>query len=102
MLSISANAQTALDIYITDQMESKHIPGVSAVIIKDNKLAWVGNYGTANLTTGTAVDTNTIFMLASISKTITCTAIMQLYEDGFFELDDKSTKKIIIREFTYY
>ncbi|HRG27965.1 MAG TPA: serine hydrolase domain-containing protein, partial [Chitinophagales bacterium] len=87
-LSMNANAQTALDIYITDQMENKHIPGVSAVIIKDEKLAWVGNYGVANLSTGQAVDTNTLFMLASISKTITATAIMQLYEDGYFELTD--------------
>ncbi|HRF75268.1 MAG TPA: serine hydrolase [Chitinophagales bacterium] len=87
-LSMIANAQTALDIYITDQMENKHIPGVSAVIIKDEKLAWVGNYGVANLSTGQAVDTNTLFMLASISKTITATAIMQLYEDGYFELTD--------------
>ena len=39
-LSLRANAQTALDIFITDQMENKHIPGVSAVIIKDEKLAW--------------------------------------------------------------
>ena len=87
-LSLRANAQTALDIFITDQMENKHIPGVSAVIIKDEKLAWVGNYGVANLSTGQPVDTNTIFMLASISKTITATAIMQLYEDGYFELAD--------------
>ena len=87
-LSLRANAQTALDIFITDQMENKHIPGVSAVIIKDEKLAWVGNYGVANLSTGQPVDTNTLFMLASISKTITATAIMQLYEDGYFELED--------------
>ncbi|MBK9504058.1 MAG: serine hydrolase [Bacteroidetes bacterium] len=87
-LSLRANAQTALDIFITDQMENKHIPGVSAVIIKDEKLAWVGNYGVANLSTGQPVDTNTLFMLASISKTITATAIMQLYEDGYFELAD--------------
>lgn len=87
-LCTSANAQTALDIYITDQMGNKHIPGVSAVIIKDEKLAWVGNYGVANLSTGQAVDTNTLFMLASISKTITATAIMQLYEENYFELED--------------
>lgn len=87
-LSLSANAQTALDIFITDQMENKHISGVSAVIIKDEKLAWVGNYGVANISTGQPVDTNTLFMLASISKTITATAIMQLYEENYFELED--------------
>jgi len=81
-------AQTALDTYILDQMDTKHIPGVSSVIIQDGRLVWSGNYGTANLTTGMAVDTNTVFMLASISKTIAVTAAMQLYEDGYFELDD--------------
>ncbi len=87
-LPLMGYAQTALDTYILDQMDTKHIPGVSSVIIQDGRLVWSGNYGTANLTTGMAVDTNTVFMLASISKTIAVTAAMQLYEDGYFELDD--------------
>jgi len=81
-------AQTAIDSYILSQMETKHISGVSASVIKSGKLVWVGNYGLANRGLNDAVDEHTAFMLASISKTFTCTAMMQLYEEGLFGLDD--------------
>ncbi|MEZ5012723.1 MAG: serine hydrolase [Chitinophagales bacterium] len=81
-------AQTELDLYILDVMETRHISGVSACIIKEGKLAWTGNYGLANRPAMQEVDENTMFMLASISKTITATALMQLYDAGYFNLDD--------------
>lgn len=69
-------------------MESRHISGLSAALIKNGKLAWTGNYGLSQRTSEEPVTENTSFMLASISKTFVCTAIMQLYEDGLFDLDD--------------
>ncbi len=82
------SAQTDIDEFILGQMESKHIPGISACIIKEGKLAWEGNYGLANLELNQPVTGSASFMLASISKTFVCTALMQLYEDGLFGLDD--------------
>ena len=87
-LQIFISAQSEIDIFINDEMELKHISGISACVVKEGKLAWIGNYGIANRTTMDPVTPQTGFMLASISKTITCTAIMQLYEEGYFELDD--------------
>ncbi len=81
-------AQSRLDDFILDEMDNNHISGLSAILIKDGEIKWKGNYGLANRELNTPVSDATIYMLASVSKTITATALMQLYEDGLFNLDD--------------
>lgn len=85
---LPAYGQTALDSFILAEMEARKIPGISACIIQDGQLAWTGHYGFANLDQQIPVGPQTIFMLASISKTVTATALMQLHEAGMFSLDD--------------
>jgi CubicO group peptidase (beta-lactamase class C family) len=92
ILSAPVFAQDALDMYIQQQMTQQKIPGLSAVIVKDGKIAWVQTYGYADLENQKAVETNTVFMMASISKTLTATGLMQLYEKGKFALDDSIDK----------
>ena len=73
-----AQAQTELDNFITDHMAAAHISGMSAVLVRDNEIIWRGNYGLADRDANIPVTDSTIFMLASCSKTITATALMQL------------------------
>ena len=77
-----------LDAELQQIMEDKHIPGLSACIISNGVVAWCGAYGWANIEAGRPVETDTPFMLASISKLFTATAIMMAHEDGLFGLDD--------------
>jgi CubicO group peptidase (beta-lactamase class C family) len=65
-----------------------HIPGLSACILKKGELVWQNAYGFADIEQNIPVTDSTLFFLASISKTFTGTALMQLYERGFFDLDD--------------
>ncbi|MBU1651493.1 beta-lactamase family protein [bacterium] len=77
-----------LDSFIVDYMTSHHIPGLAAVIIKESDFIYSGEFGNAYNTPQLLVSDSTLFMLASISKTITATALMQLYDQGYFNLDD--------------
>jgi CubicO group peptidase (beta-lactamase class C family) len=77
-----------LDSFIIKTMEENKIPGVSSCIINDGQIVWEGYYGFANIEQNMEVTESTSFLLASVSKTITATAIMQLWEDGLFGLDD--------------
>ncbi|MBK6754103.1 MAG: serine hydrolase [Flavobacteriales bacterium] len=88
LIATQAQAQTALDNFITDHMATEHISGLAAVLVRDNAIVWYGNYGLADRDLSTPVTDSTIFMLASVSKTITATALMQLVEDGLVGLDD--------------
>jgi CubicO group peptidase (beta-lactamase class C family) len=64
------------------------LPGVSAAVVRGNEVVWARGYGSANLWRGEAVRPNTLFMLASISKTVIATAVMQAVERSLFGLDD--------------
>ena len=83
---------TSLDSFIVSKMEQYHFPGLSACIIKDDQIIWKGAYGYANILQNKLVTDSTLFHIASVSKPFTGTAIMQLWENGLFELDDDINK----------
>jgi len=74
--------------FIESTMETHLIPGLSISIVKDGNIVWGKHLGHANIINNILVDENTMFILSSISKTITATALMQLFEDGLFNLND--------------
>jgi CubicO group peptidase (beta-lactamase class C family) len=82
------NTTSTLDSFFTATMATNHIPGLAACIVKKDSILWQGYYGYADISKNTPVTDSTIFMLASISKTIMVTALMQLHEHGKFHLDD--------------
>jgi CubicO group peptidase (beta-lactamase class C family) len=71
-----------IDGYIENQMSTYNIPGLSATIVKNNNVFWTKSYGYANISNDQLMENTTFFYLASVTKTITATAIMQLYENG--------------------
>jgi CubicO group peptidase (beta-lactamase class C family) len=77
-----------LDSFIVWAMGNYNIPGVAACVVKDGQLVWSGAHGWANIEDSVAVTDSTLFMLASVSKTVTGAAVMQLWEEGRFGLDD--------------
>jgi CubicO group peptidase (beta-lactamase class C family) len=80
---------TTLDSTIVAHMNTYHIPGLTALInTKDDGIIWKRSYGYANLETQQTVEDSTLFLIASISKTIIVTAIMQFGEADSFDLDD--------------
>ena len=74
--------------FIESTMETHLIPGLSVSIVKDDNIVWEKQLGYANIDDDIFVDENTMFILSSISKTITATALMQLFEEGLFSLED--------------
>jgi CubicO group peptidase (beta-lactamase class C family) len=77
----------ALDNFFTGLMDKYKFVGIGACLIKDDRIAWAGNYGYANMETGKMINKESIFQLSSLSKTITAFAVLQLYEEGKLDLD---------------
>ncbi|KYK19980.1 hypothetical protein AYK24_04525 [Thermoplasmatales archaeon SG8-52-4] len=88
IISFSASGYNEIDEKIKDEMNSKHIPGLSAAIVIDDTVVWQNSYGYANIEENKYVNNDTLFKIASVSKTITATALMQLFEQNYFELQD--------------
>ncbi|MDG6229857.1 MAG: serine hydrolase [Candidatus Thermoplasmatota archaeon] len=63
-------------------------PALSTCIIKDDEIIWSKGYGYYDILERKPATIDTIYVLASITKTIVGTAIMQLYDQGFFDLED--------------
>ncbi|MEK7861780.1 MAG: serine hydrolase domain-containing protein, partial [Chloroflexota bacterium] len=77
---------TRLDTLIRDGMERHHVPGVAVGIWHDGKED-VAGWGVTNVDHPLAVDGDTLFQIASVTKTITGTVIMRLVEQGKISLD---------------
>lgn len=77
-----------LDKFVQAKMEKSGMAGVSIALIKDNKIDRIINYGKADKEQGKPITNDTIFQIASVSKTVTATAAMQLIQKGDIGLDD--------------
>jgi len=82
------NLNSELDSAILAEMNKYNIIGISAAFVKDGKVVWSNGYGWSDLERNKQATPDTIYRLASVSKTITATALMQLWEQGKFGLDD--------------
>jgi len=80
--------RAAVDKIATDALVAAGVPGVSVAIAKDGQLVYAKGYGVADVSTGEAMTVQHRLRIASVSKPITATAIVQLAENGVITLDD--------------
>lgn len=76
------------DVKIRMLMFAGYTPSLAAGIIYEDQLIWSQGYGYYEINDLQKPTKDTIYHVASISKTMTATAILQLYEQGMFDLDD--------------
>lgn len=67
-------------------------PGAAVLILKGDDIVFDKGYGIADIETKKAIDGNTFFNIASVSKQFTAVAILQLAEKGLLSLEDPVSK----------
>jgi CubicO group peptidase (beta-lactamase class C family) len=72
---------------LAERMEHHRVPGASVAVIDGFRLAWARGYGIAEAGTERAVDEQTLFQAASISKAVTAMAVLRLVQEGRLDLD---------------
>jgi CubicO group peptidase (beta-lactamase class C family) len=77
---------TDFDAEIRKEMSDNQIPSLSACVIKNDEIVWAKYYGNSAVH-NSLPDSGSIYSVASVSKTILVTAVMQLYEHGLIDLD---------------
>lgn len=80
--------------FYEDQLKQNGIVGSSIVVLDHNQVVFRDMYGLQNLETKQPIDDSTTFHWASISKTFTGVAIMQLRDRGLLSLDDPVVKYV--------
>lgn len=80
----------AVDRSIAD----KRIAGAVTLVARHGRVAWFKAQGMTDREAGKPMQTDSIFRICSMTKAITSLAVMMLYEDGRFLLDDPVSKYI--------
>ncbi len=75
-----------IEAEIGREVSENGIVSLSAWVIKDDRVAWSKSYGHTQAISGSASDENTIYDLASVTKLVVVTAVMQLEEQGLIDL----------------
>ncbi len=81
-----------IDNAINAEVSIGKIPGAVALIMKDGDVAYHKSFGFADIDSGTPMQIDSIFRIASMTKAITSVAAMTLYERGYFRLNDPIAK----------
>lgn len=86
--ALAAELEARLALFI----EQNRLPGGAAGVVCGDELTWSGSTGFADLATGKPTDPVMLYGIASITKTFTGTAIMQLRDAGRLDLDDPAVR----------
>lgn len=93
-VGMSAERLSRIDKMIQQAVSDNVIPGAVAIICRNGKIVYQKAFGQSDVVNNENFKTDDIFRIASQSKAITTTAIMMLWEEGKFALDDPISKYI--------
>jgi len=73
---------------INEKIERGEIPSISIAVAEKGKIIWLESFGWADKENQIKASPNTLYSIASLSKPLTATGIMKLYEQGKIDLDE--------------
>lgn len=71
-----------LDAIVADVLDRTAVPGIAVGVVLDDEVVYLKGFGVREAGTELAVDADTIFQIASVSKPFASTAIAALVGDG--------------------
>jgi len=93
-VGMSAQRLARIETMCSDAVAKGEIPGIVALVARNGKIVYYKAFGKADSQSGRNLKRDDIFRIASQSKAITSTAVMMLWEEGKFRLDDPISKFI--------
>src|SRR6476661_2702013 len=79
---------------LREAVERKQVPGVVALVTDRKGVVYQGAFGVADVATGRPLSADALFRIASMTKAVASTALMQLVEQGKLTLDDPVEKHL--------
>jgi serine beta-lactamase-like protein LACTB, mitochondrial len=84
---LSPEKRTQIEAAVSKFMAVTHVPGLSVAVVESGEYEWAAGFGLADVENNAPASEHTFFRLASISKPLTATAAMQLWERSHLDLD---------------
>lgn len=92
--ALLARAFSEIDALFRTFAETGRVPGIAYGILIDGQLVHVGAAGQRDLTAKSPVDADTVFRIASMTKSFTAMAILRLRDEGRLSLDDPAERYV--------
>ncbi len=83
-----------IEAFLKNEVEQKRLPGSMMIVARKGKIVYHNAVGYHDMDAKTLLQKDQIFRIMSMSKALTTTAIMILYEEGKIDLDDPLSKYI--------
>ena len=93
-VGISTDRLSRIDKVMETHVAQQKIAGGVTLLARHGKIAHLGVYGMMDVEAGKPMKPDTIFRIASMTKPITSVAVMMLYEEGHFRLNEPVSKFI--------
>jgi CubicO group peptidase (beta-lactamase class C family) len=93
-VGLSAERLQRIEAMCSQAVSDDNIPGVVALVARHGKIVYWKAFGMADNQSERVLKRDDVFRIASQSKAITSTAVMMLWEEGKFKLDDPISKYI--------
>jgi CubicO group peptidase (beta-lactamase class C family) len=93
-VGLSKERLDRIDSMCIEAVSKNDVPGIVALVARNGKIVYYKAFGMADNQTGRALKKDDIFRIASQTKAITATAVMMLWAEGKFKLDDPISKYI--------
>ena len=94
LAGMSSERLKRIEDMLTQAVKDENIPGATAIIVKDGKIVFHKAFGMADVPGKVPMKPDNIFRIASMSKAVTATAVMMLWEQGKIMLDDPISRYI--------
>ena len=91
---VSSDRLDRIDSYLNKAIKDNQIPGAVALIRRNNKIIYNKAFGYSDVENKIMYSTDDIFRIASMTKAVTSLAVLMLWEEGEFNLDDPIEKYI--------
>ena len=93
-VGMSTERLARIDTMAESAIADRDVPGLVALVARNGKIVYHKAFGVADAGTGRELKEDGIFRIFSQTKAITATAVMMLWEEGLFKLDDPISKWI--------
>jgi len=84
---LAPEKQAKIEAAVSKFMAASSAPGISAAVVENGEYEWSAGFGMADLENFVPATSVTLYRLGSISKPLTSTAAMELWEHGKLDLD---------------
>jgi len=88
-VGLSSDTLELAGLKMQEYIDKEKLAGISTLIQKDGEIVYRKNFGYADLENQKSLENDAIFRIFSMTKPITAVALMTMYDEGKFKLDDK-------------